>query len=296
MSLKKSLCSFLVILCLIPSIALAKSYKVVDIYTGNISTADIVFKPGDKITGGRNLTVEIYYVNADEEQIDKGDGTIKSVTIDGKKCSEWYMSTYSASTIQLGNLLMGSFGFTMMPAYARADSDGYTNITSDTYSGYISNAEKKKGKKVKFSGRLTDASDGISYVSVAEGLVVAFTATGDAENALAIDDNVQCKGEVSDLIMFKGAAVPLIACTEANKFEYMPLKKDDKGAEVLQMKERLRELGYFLATADLSENYNDTCVERVKQFQTQNGLPATGSADVETLTLLFSESAKSKVD
>lgn len=57
------------------------------------------------------------------------------------------------------------------------------------------------------------------------------------------------------------------------------------------MKNRLQELGYFREGAELSSSYNDTCVERVKQFQRRNGLEATGVADQLTLTILYSDSA-----
>lgn len=75
---------------------------------------------------------------------------------------------------------------------------------------------------------------------------------------------------------------------------YQELKRGSKGDEVLEMKKRMQELGYFTAGAELSNAYNDTCVERVKQFQKRNGLPQTGVADVQTLTLLFSDAALPK--
>ena len=75
---------------------------------------------------------------------------------------------------------------------------------------------------------------------------------------------------------------------------YETLKKGSKGDDVLTMKLRLQELGYFKANADVSNVFNDTCVERVKQFQKKNGLRQTGIADHQTLALLYSDSALSK--
>lgn len=75
---------------------------------------------------------------------------------------------------------------------------------------------------------------------------------------------------------------------------YQTLKKGSKGSDVLAMKERLQELGYFKKGAEMSNVYNDTCAERVKQFQKANGLRQTGVADPDTLALLFSEQAKPK--
>ena len=75
---------------------------------------------------------------------------------------------------------------------------------------------------------------------------------------------------------------------------YETLKRGSKGDDVLAMKERLQELGYFKQGAELSVSYNDTCAERVKQFQKVNGLPQTGIADHDTLTLLYSDAALPK--
>ncbi|MBR4290858.1 MAG: peptidoglycan-binding protein [Oscillospiraceae bacterium] len=71
-----------------------------------------------------------------------------------------------------------------------------------------------------------------------------------------------------------------------------PLKQGDKGERVISMKERLQELGYFSAGATISDRYNATTTERVKLFQKANGLKQTGTADVDTLTLLFSDTAR----
>ena len=57
------------------------------------------------------------------------------------------------------------------------------------------------------------------------------------------------------------------------------------------MKTRLKELGYFKANSKLSNEYNDTCVTRLKEFQKVNGLPETGVADGATLSVLYSEAA-----
>ena len=80
----------------------------------------------------------------------------------------------------------------------------------------------------------------------------------------------------------------------AGEVSYQPLSQGDKGPEVLRMKQRLQELSYFKKNAEMSSSYNETCAERVKQFQEANGLPATGEADEITLAVLFSENAKPK--
>jgi len=69
------------------------------------------------------------------------------------------------------------------------------------------------------------------------------------------------------------------------------LRLGDSGVDVLEMKLRLQVLGYYPAAAGLSNKFNETCKERVKQFQKNNGLAATGVADPYTLTVLFSPEA-----
>lgn len=70
-----------------------------------------------------------------------------------------------------------------------------------------------------------------------------------------------------------------------------PIEQGSSGDDVLEMKMRLYELGYF-STNSLSKVYTETTADRVKLFQQVNGLPQTGTADSVTLELLFSASAK----
>ncbi len=79
-----------------------------------------------------------------------------------------------------------------------------------------------------------------------------------------------------------------------NNLRERSLKEGDTGEIVLLMKQRMQELGYFSAGASLSDSYNATCTERVRQFQKVNGLEQTGIADAETQQLLYSEYAKPK--
>lgn len=73
--------------------------------------------------------------------------------------------------------------------------------------------------------------------------------------------------------------------------EYTALASGDESEEVFAMQERLAELGYL--TVEYGGVYGEVTAEAVKSFQQENGLEATGEASVETLTLLFSEKAKS---
>lgn len=69
--------------------------------------------------------------------------------------------------------------------------------------------------------------------------------------------------------------------------EYRTLKSGSEGADVLQLKKAMYWLGYF-NTQNVSNYYNATTVERVKQLQKNNGLEETGIATPELQELIYS--------
>jgi len=64
-------------------------------------------------------------------------------------------------------------------------------------------------------------------------------------------------------------------------------RQGDHHAAILQIKEKMQELGYYRADAALTDGYNDTMAERIRQFQENNGLPQTGKIDEDFLTALY---------
>ena len=66
------------------------------------------------------------------------------------------------------------------------------------------------------------------------------------------------------------------------------LDRGDRNERVLQLKQRMYELGYF-TSQKFSNEYNGTTAERVSQLQKNNGLKATGEVDDELWTLIFSD-------
>ncbi len=72
--------------------------------------------------------------------------------------------------------------------------------------------------------------------------------------------------------------------------EYRSLKNGDNGEDVTRLQERLQELGYF--SQKTTDKYRAITAKAVKAFQEHNGLEATGTADVETQRLLFSDGAQ----
>ena len=70
---------------------------------------------------------------------------------------------------------------------------------------------------------------------------------------------------------------------------YNTLSKGDKSNEVLEMQNRLWELGFLLDDRD--GNFGSKTQTAVKMFQQQAGLPITGIADGETLARLYADDA-----
>jgi len=68
------------------------------------------------------------------------------------------------------------------------------------------------------------------------------------------------------------------------------LSVGDEGNKVRIVKEKMQDLGYYRATATVDGRFNDMMVERLKQFQKNNGLRQTGSVDSATLEKLYSSS------
>ncbi len=76
--------------------------------------------------------------------------------------------------------------------------------------------------------------------------------------------------------------------------EYEVLQKGSKGDNVVALQNRLNELGYSVGKVD--GDYGNKTRTAVEQFQTDNGIEATGVADEETQKVLFSLNAKAKAN
>ena len=95
------------------------------------------------------------------------------------------------------------------------------------------------------------------------------------------------------VLLFLLAAVILLQACFAFAESFVSLSVGDKGAEVLQVKERLRELRYITDT-QLTKKYTEKTARAVRLFQQHNGLPETGIVDSATRDLLFSDAAVRK--
>jgi len=76
---------------------------------------------------------------------------------------------------------------------------------------------------------------------------------------------------------------------EKNGYDYViQPRKGDKSNRILEIKLRMRELGYYRPGADVDGKFNDLMEERLKQFQKNNGLEVTGTFNQPTELLMFS--------
>ena len=99
-------------------------------------------------------------------------------------------------------------------------------------------------------------------------------------------NNADYEENVAVISKMLAAAYPLPPRT------YVQLQKGSKGKDVVLLQERLNELGYSVGTADGS--YGMKSVNAVTEFQANNGIEATGIADVATQEVLFSDAAIGK--
>ena len=63
----------------------------------------------------------------------------------------------------------------------------------------------------------------------------------------------------------------------------------DKGEDVILIKKRMMEMGYYSGSTFFNDRYNGYMAEHVRTLQKLNGLPVTGEIGVPELILLFAE-------
>ena len=113
---------------------------------------------------------------------------------------------------------------------------------------------------------------------------------GDTVDAVMLFQNangLEVTGEVDELTL------EVLESDEAvnNFIELTPDSYDDENSlYITALQNRLAELGYFYG--DVTGYYGKLTVNAVEQFQINNGLDATGTADVETLLAIFSRNAE----
>lgn len=110
-------------------------------------------------------------------------------------------------------------------------------------------------------------------------------------NSMEVTDPTESiEEEVSSALESAAAESSAVASVLAeDTTEYTTLREGDQGDAVLAMQERLAELGYL--TEEYDGYYGSQTAQCVEEFQTTNGLDATGVADADTQRMLFSRIA-----
>ena len=83
-----------------------------------------------------------------------------------------------------------------------------------------------------------------------------------------------------------------VAATYKINLTNLSLKAEDENANVKIMQKRLYDLGYITEADNVTGYYGEVSEQAVKDFQTANGIRATGIADNATLAAMFKQTAK----
>lgn len=117
---------------------------------------------------------------------------------------------------------------------------------------------------------------GLAFPDLLEENTASVTLSSEPESSLAPSPSPAASSEISSSALA----------------QYTELKQGDSSDEVLEMQQRLDELGYL--DTEYDGQYGEYTAQCVKDFQKANGLEETGTADPKTQYILFSKNAKAK--
>ena len=148
---------------------------------------------------------------------------------------------------------------------------------------------------------LVQGSNGAEVKTLQARLRLAGFLTGSADGGYgpktteAVRLLQECLAERGEMIEADGRADPYLQEMFFERFALAPaeLSEGDNGAEVARLQRRLTMLGFGAGAGDGS--YGAATAAAVRRFQKRNGLTATGTADVASQELLYSERAKSEL-
>jgi len=123
------------------------------------------------------------------------------------------------------------------------------------------------------------------FHAILESSVRAFQKNNYLTQSGKIDDITLERLFGSDPIQgfYKGGRV------EVQKYSEREYELNDTGRDVLMLKERLKELGYYELSVKFDDRYDKTMVARVKTFQKNNKLKQTGKIDYITLIKMYDD-------
>lgn len=112
----------------------------------------------------------------------------------------------------------------------------------------------------------------------------------------SLKKSTSTKDEASKTTATTAATTPSAATTSlADKYKInldkLSLKYEDENDNVKIMQQRLYDLGYVDDKENITGYYGDISKEAVENFQTKNGIKATGNADNATLVKMFDSNA-----
>lgn len=146
---------------------------------------------------------------------------------------------------------------------------------------------KKLQTRLKELGYLKGSADG-DFGDATEAAVKAF----QAQNGLTVDGKA---GANTQTKLYSDSAKKATTATATNTSKptatpFTSYKKGDSGSEIKRVQQRLKELGYLTGSAD--GDFGDKTEAAVRAFQSRNGLTVDGKVGKNTLSKLFSDSAK----
>ena len=162
----------------------------------------------------------------------------------------------------------------LMPAEPKSNDSLFLSVLQSIQTN-IGNAVLMDGVEAD-QGALTDQGSDTRW-GIVNSSIAQLEAAASAQDLTAILNGEQ--------ITVATAPTP----TPEPENQYETLSKGMKSDAVLEMQNRLYELGYLLEDCDGA--FGIKTQTAVKAFQQDAGLPVTGIADAETLTLLYSEDA-----
>ncbi len=106
-------------------------------------------------------------------------------------------------------------------------------------------------------------------------------------------EHVMCKKKI---FCFLCACLFLFLLFPPAHASYKDIKKGNSGKHVLELKNRMRVLGYYTGNAKFNDTYASSMVDRVHNMQMQNGFAPQDTVTDEMLQVIYSDSAVKATD
>lgn len=151
-----------------------------------------------------------------------------------------------------------------------------------------------------FVDALTTIQDNIANAIIMDAMSNGANAVESQANWETINDSISALKSATDSVQLQAIVnekVEVVTSTPeptATPVSYKTLARGDEGQEVMELQQRLFELGYLADAAD--GKYGNKTTTAIKYFQMGHELTVSGIADSATQTLLFSDEAMNQED